>query len=560
MSAKTSSRVNINEKELYEQLLVDNLQYFEEKFPNKSFKKYVFSDKFHEGKQILWNSPPLISVCAYTKAIKCLTKMLNFDSDTSTTDTKQMTLGMFAVASRSTDVISLLSTKVNFSFALHYAAQCGYTEIVEYLLEKVKVDPTRLNDDGMTPLHCAAISGNAECCSIILAYAPKLINDKENNGNTAVMIATKRGNLPVLKTLLSADDVDVNPVNEAGETLLHLAAQIYNTDVLQLIFGVAGKKKLIEDKQWDFFTLDCYAVGNNLDLDDIDMKEEQPKQETEEKGPSFNIDVKTITGETPLMYAASAACQQCFNLLVQKGASLYEMNERLQTLLHLAVSSKDLEMVKNVCKYNVIDINRKDIDGNTALLLALKQNSPQICEYLLGLPNIDTNAQDKDLDAPIHICARLGLTGICENLIKDEKTDLNLVNNKNCTALFLATKGGFPDVALLLLKQGGRVDERIADNEGSTPLHAAARFNQPTVANELLTNRYCDVNAADVDGWTPLHYAARNAHVDIVKMLAKHDKCDVNSKDKRGKTPLYFAMNQDVRKILMDNGGYANPN
>lgn len=561
MSESSSARVSVNERELYEQILADNCQYIEDKLSGKSYRNYIFSDKFHEGKQILWNCPPLISVCAYCKAIKCLQKLISNDADTSILDKNKMTLQMFAVASRSTEVITLLSTKLNFNFALHYAAQCGYPEIVEFLLGTIKVDSSRLNDEGMTPLHCAAIGGNAECCNIIISYAPQLINDKDNKGNTAVMLATKRGNIQIIKALLSVDDVDVNPINEAGETLLHLAAQVYNTDVIQLIFGVAGKKKLIEDKQWDFFTLDCYAVGNNLDLDDLNMKDE-PQEKTEEKSDkiSFNVDIKTQSGDTPLMYACASGSLQCFNLLVQKGASLYEMNEKLQTILHLSVLSKDLEMVKNVCKYNVVDVNRQDVDGNTALLIALKQNSPQICQYLISISNLDPNIPDKELDAPIHVCARLGLTSIAECLIKNEKTDLNAVNNKNCTALFLATKGGFPDVALLLLQQS-KVNEKIADNEGSTPLHAAARFNQPTIAKELLVeSRDVDVNARDVDGWTPLHYASRNAHLEIVEMIVKSSKADVNAQDKRGKTPLYFAMNQDVRKVLMEHGAFSDQN
>ena len=52
---------------------------------------------------------------------------------------------------------------------LHFAAQAGHVEVVNFLLNKVRtilIDP--LNIYGFTPLMKAAIQGRVKCCKLLL--------------------------------------------------------------------------------------------------------------------------------------------------------------------------------------------------------------------------------------------------------------------------------------------------------------------------------------------------------------------------------------------------------
>ena len=432
--------MEINESELFKQIQNDNSKYLNEVFDDNSYKKYVFSSKFKEGNYILRNSPPLISVCAYMKAIKCLTLMIENDSDLNLKDEKGLTLADFAVASRSIEVINLLAKKITYNHALAYAASLGYDDICEYLLDDLKVDGNKINSFGQNALHLAAMSGNADTIAVLIDHNVCDINEKDNEGNTPILLATKKNNLGALKYILTCHGVDPNVENNKGETLLHFAAQIYNTDVAQLVFGVYGKAKKMDMKQWDFFTLDCYAIENDLDLEDIDIGDDDNNNKTnqESQQPSaFNIDIKTKDGDTPLMYAAAAGCTQTFSLFMTKGASLYEQNYNNQTCLHLAVLSKDIEMVKQVLKANVIDINIQDKDGNTSLMLSVKNQTNDITELLLTTQKqIDVNLIDKEGDSCLHVSARLKNAKIVNLLLQRDDIKYN-VQNKKVSIFFL---------------------------------------------------------------------------------------------------------------------------
>lgn len=61
------------------------------------------------------------------------------------------------------------------------------------------------------------------------------------------------------------------------------------------------------------------------------------------------------------------------------------------------------------------------------------------------------------------------------------------------------------------------------DSKGRSLLFLAARCDQPEVAIQLL-NAGCNANLADSEGNTPLHEAAECGHVEVVNILLKNGK------------------------------------
>ena len=71
-------------------------------------------------------------------------------------------------------------------------------------------------------------------------------------------------------------------------------------------------------------------------------------------------------------------------------------------------------------------------------------------------------------------------------------------------------------VVALLLEHNA--DPNLADEDGTTPLHEAARRGDTDTAI-LLLEANADPNARDINGRTPLHKATVNGHDDTVQLL-----------------------------------------
>ena len=150
---------------------------------------------------------------------------------------------------------------------LHIAARYGHAPIVNYVLESSdngNRNPARL-DDGMTPLHFAAMGGKLEVLELFLKYGVD-INVKDKNGMTALYHAATKGNMAACRFLSDSmpfskanngctplhvvahdGDVeifkvlcprgqDVSPKNEDGDTPLHMVAQTGHLKMFEYIF------------------------------------------------------------------------------------------------------------------------------------------------------------------------------------------------------------------------------------------------------------------------------------------------------------------------------------
>ena len=111
--------------------------------------------------------------------------------------------------------------------------------------------------------------------------------------------------------------------------------------------------------------------------------------------------------------------------------------------LHNAVGNEDIEKVIELLHDNNININEKDVWGDTPLHLALKGavmmkvESHQVNNY-----NI-----------------------IIKKLLEDNRININIKNNTNQTVLHLACLYDLEDIILILLDKGIEIDDNIDNYE-----------------------------------------------------------------------------------------------
>jgi ankyrin repeat protein len=163
------------------------------------------------------------------------------------------------------------------------------------------------------------------------------VNTTDPAGNTLLMIATRNGNLDLVKFLIS-NKAGVNRRNRFGDTASLLAALKGNLPALQLLHASGGQ---IEPGGWSALH---YAVFGEDPEVMAWVIAQQPK-----------LDARAPNGQTALMLAAKAGKLSLVKLLIDADA----------------------------------DMDLADLEGATAISLARKAGHSEIAEYLRSVGAVE---------------------------------------------------------------------------------------------------------------------------------------------------------------------------
>lgn len=194
--------------------------------------------------------------------------------------------------------------------------------------------------------------------------------------------------------------------------------------------------------------------------------------------------------------------------------------------IHLAAFKGCCELIKILLNYSA-QINGLDNFGNTALMIAVKNNQISTLEYLIA-QGADLNIDDCNGMTPVHVAIKLNFVNVARLLV-NSGADINKKSREGLFPLFLAVSNEDEYFVWLLLRRGAEVN--ACNSEGLTALHEAI----------YRTN-------------VPLGYEACPTNLEILSLLISYGG-DVRAKTRRGLTPLYFAASCDdvnVAKFLLD--------
>jgi ankyrin repeat protein len=209
------------------------------------------------------------------------------------------------------------------------------------IAKKAKVDVT--NEFGSTPLAEATKQGNARMVKTLLA-AGSGTEGANADGQTALMIAIKNGDLPVFNLLIDAG-ARVNAVEKVQDQtpLMWAAAAARNAPEMVKVLIAKGAN------------VNARAKFNDW-----------PGQITSEPRAQYH----TYGGLTPLLYAARGGCYACVEALVSAGADVNLPNNEGMTPMMIALDNSQNGVAKFFLDHGA---NPKawDIYGRTALYVAV---------------------------------------------------------------------------------------------------------------------------------------------------------------------------------------------
>lgn len=290
-----------------------------------------------------------------------------------------------------------------------------------------------------------------------------------------------------------------------------------------------------------------------------------------------------------------------------------------RTIPHAAaIIGGKVDILKHVINERVLNIDAKDKDGSSPLMIATKLNHALLVEELCK-QGADVTLNDTEGDTalhhgiskdpgivacllqhranpikpnsrkqtPLHLACQLGNLNILTQLVqglKDGET-VNIRNEEGETPLHIAVVCGNSSVVNYILEMGA--NPLIKDNKDQKPIDLAAAnghldvfqvlyqcsdlstneelVTQSCSMGQLLVVRFLLIKTKDtnflIKDVSPLSVAAEKGYTEIVRLLLRR-KADPNFVNKDNRAPLHGAVSRghrDVAIILLDAGADPDP-
>jgi ankyrin repeat protein len=312
---------------------------------------------------------------------------------------------------------------------LHWAAVMGHKDVAELLVAD-KADVNARDDDRLTPLHMTAGlpdqagGGYKEVAELLLAHNAE-VGAKDHEGKTPLHRVADNGKTEVAELLL-AKGADVNALDDYGNTPLHLAAVHGQPDMVVLLLAHHAKVNLEKTDGTSAYNaqtpLHLAAEGGYREIVELLLAN------------GAVVDAKDEGGKTPLLWAAEMGHKDVAELLLAKGA----------------------------------DLGTKDADGATPLHWAARNGNKDVTQWLLS-HKAAVDARDKTGKTPLHWAAiepggpfgplpeRIRAKRGAAELLLAKGANVNAKDNAGATPLQLAMAHDYKELAELLSQHNVRV-------------------------------------------------------------------------------------------------------
>ncbi|XP_049867259.1 kinase D-interacting substrate of 220 kDa B isoform X3 [Pectinophora gossypiella] len=375
-------------------------------------------------------------------------------------------------------------------------------ELQQYLATNKNVNIDDRDENGTTALMCACETGRTAAVRLLLAAGADA-GAADADGWTPLAFAARGGHLAIVKDLLDAG-ARVDPRDCGGWSPLMWASYKGHEDVVALLLEKGA---------------DVHAHGNyniNSLVWAAGRKHSGVVQRLLAAGARANSCDKYAT--SALTWAARAGDVTSCTALLRAGADPNTAGMYCWTPLLQATQGNHFEIVQMLLEHKP-NVNALDKDGYTALAIACKEGYFDIALALIN-SGAYINVQDHSKDTPLIHAVKGGHKNIVEALLK-KHVDVDLPGKDKKTPVYTAVEKGH--VAILKLLLASNPDLEHCTVTGDTPLLRAVRSRNAEMV-QLLLERKARVNVADNRGDTALHIAMRARSKQIVEILLRNPK------------------------------------
>ncbi|KAI9685674.1 MAG: hypothetical protein M1822_004234 [Bathelium mastoideum] len=356
------------------------------------------------------------------------------------------------------------------------------------------------------------------------------INDKDEDGESALSWATRRGNVNVVRLFLEQHNVDINCQNSLRWTPLTLACRFGHLDIVQMLLG---RKDVLTDPGDDRrqTPLSWAAAGGYVEIMRLLLKRKD-----------VNINSRSIYNDTPLSRACSSGSPEAVRFLLSFPELRLDFADAKSTPLPAAAGSGNSEIFHAVLERGQKE--RADLNLEQSLFKAAERGHTAIVRCVLELrPDLLNAREESNAWTPLALAARGGHFEVAKLLLEYPQIEINAVDKCRAIPLTWSVGSGFrpSEVADLLLERPDTQADHV-DNNGQTPFMIAAQNGNLPVLNKLIARSDVNFNARCNRGWSALVWAAERGQSLAIQRLLEIPSLDVNLPGNEGMTALSWAV------------------
>ena len=173
------------------------------------------------------------------------------------------------------------------------------------------------------------------------------------------------------------------------------------------------------------------------------------------KMPNY-INSKNKDGITSLHYSVIKGNIKIFDLLKKYGGNLDTVTNTGKNIMHLAAESNQPTMMIYLFLNEGREVTSVDESGSTPLHWACYYQAEECVNYLLNIPNVDINAQDRDRITPLNIAVSNNKVNLVKLLLR-KGADKNIKGRNNQLPIDIATKKNFYHIIDILNSENNNI-------------------------------------------------------------------------------------------------------
>ncbi|CAL5388137.1 unnamed protein product [Camellia sinensis] len=267
--------------------------------------------------------------------------------------------------------------------------------------KKMTKQLTGKRDD--TPLHSAARAGNLEVALEMLTNCgdeelKKLLSKPNQSGETALYVAAEYGYVDLVKEMIKYYDMSSATVKaKNGYDAFHIASKQGDLEILKVLMKALPDLSMTFD-QSNTTALHTAAIHGHIEVVNFLLE-----------GKSGLATITKNNGKTALHSSARNGHLEVVKALLRKEPGIaLRIDKKGQTSLHMAVKGQSIEVVDELIELDSALIKMADNKGNTSLHIATRKGRAQIVQALLNHEGIDKQAINKSGETALDTAEKTG--------------------------------------------------------------------------------------------------------------------------------------------------------